>query len=497
MHSVGGFLEQMPVLGIHIPGIRTKVSRRLALKLTDAAKDIDASKSSDSPYSTTTADNDNNKGSMTIYIDDLIEVIQNEIMYASRQGSNYTFTQRARRMLRKAAVVAIKGSLHNLFDAWLEGMNNMEDSKTGKEPTECLSALAMPGTRRSTAVLTRRLIFKEETPQAENNPPGIPLITPPVDLTDDVEADESDVDIVLTELKEQSLLQNLLFKNVMDKQQRLLVLEHKNGRKLCVFIPPDCQSIKAFLDEAKRSRWINDMLYTEVQRQGMLMYLAKTNPDDYLKIALKKKLRVTSEVLSTPQTMALGRLTGIKNTQMAKFRSFLKHVGNAELKWAKAELSRIDRDVGLHSIVPSATCDTYALEWSTTSAKGVEKKAPEHCSFWNCDMLVEVASEIDMLCHGMFLDKLDMTAVPSLDCGAPGFPDKPGVVVLFGGDHGAGNCPCSMKLNFSSPQQRKERGKLNWRCPTIQIASIECTKDSFELLSNTIMPRIKAQLIDL
>jgi len=91
-----------------------------------------------------------------------------------------------------------------------------------------------------------------------------------------------------------------------------------------------------------------------------------------------------------------------------------------------------------------------------------------------------------------------MTAVPypPIDYKAPGF-DQPGVVVLFGGDHGAGACPCSMKLNFSSPEERKRRGQLNWRCPIIQITSIDCTKDTFELLVNTTMPRIKAQLINL
>jgi len=125
----------------------------------------------------------------------------------------------------------------------------------------------------------------------------------------------------------------------------------------------------------------------------------------------------------------------------------------------------------------------------------VEKKAPEHCSHWNLDSLLEVASEIDLL-----FDTNNPASPPSkalIAAHLTGFADKPGIVVLFGGDHGAGNCPCSLKLNFSSPQARKERGELNWRCPAMQIASIECTKDSFELLSSTIMTMIKTQLINL
>ena len=70
-------------------------------------------------------------------------------------------------------------------------------------------------------------------------------------------------------------------------------------------------------------------------------------------------------------------------------------------------------------------------------------------------------------------------------------------MVLFGSDHGAGACPVGLKLNLSSPQERKERGELNFRCPTLQIASIDCSKDSFELLTNTVMPQTKGQMAQL
>lgn len=78
-----------------------------------------------------------------------------------------------------------------------------------------------------------------------------------------------------------------------------------------------------------------------------------------------------------------------------------------------------------------------------------------------------------------------------------GFTNKPGIVVLFGGDHGKGSCPCCIKLNLTSPQERKARNELNYGCPTLQIASIDCSKDSYELLSKTVMPKIKSQLMQL
>jgi len=166
---------------------------------------------------------------------------------------------------------------------------------------------------------------------------------------------------------------------------------------------------------------------------------------------------------------------------------------------AQKEVNRIDKDVGLHDQMPNAIFKSHTLEWSTTAGMNREKKLPEHYCYWNADLLVEVAAEIDLLYHRVFLEKLNSNAVTCdpFDCGAPGFTNKPGIIVLFGGDHGQGACLCSMKLNFSSPQQRKERKELNWRCPTMQIASIDCSKDSFELLLNTVMPSIKSHLMSL
>jgi len=239
------------------------------------------------------------------------------------------------------------------------------------------------------------------------------------------------------------------------------------------------------------------MLHNDTQVEGMLLYLSTTQTETYIRVAEEKKLRITSEVLDTPQTLALGHLTSINDTQMSKLRSFLKHVGNAGLKLSKREVIRIDRDVGLTpTVMPTATFQSYTFEWSSARLSANDKKPPEICTFWNSDLLVEVAAEIDLLHHGMFLDNPEMAGIPSLDYDATGFA-HPGIIVLFGGDHGAGACPCSLKLNFSSPQERKDRGELNWRCPTIQIASIECSKDSFELLSATVMPRIKRQLTQL
>jgi len=70
-------------------------------------------------------------------------------------------------------------------------------------------------------------------------------------------------------------------------------------------------------------------------------------------------------------------------------------------------------------------------------------------------LLIEVAAEIGLVHRQMFLEKPDVMTVPPLEHKAPGF-DTPGAVALFGGDHGQGSMPCSLKLNLSSPEERKE-----------------------------------------
>jgi len=88
MHSVGGVLEQMPVGGVHLPGVRTKMSRRLAETLVRASHEPTVTSTENKE---TTENNQNNKGSMSIYITDFAESVKREIVHVSRQGSKHVF----------------------------------------------------------------------------------------------------------------------------------------------------------------------------------------------------------------------------------------------------------------------------------------------------------------------------------------------------------------------------------------------------------------------
>jgi hypothetical protein len=67
-----------------------------------------------------------------------------------------------------------------------------------------------------------------------------------VDIEDDDEIVVSTANEFLAELREEVVLQSLLHKRIHEKNERVFQLEHKNGRRLLVVLPPDTQSVTAF-----------------------------------------------------------------------------------------------------------------------------------------------------------------------------------------------------------------------------------------------------------
>ena len=259
-----------------------------------------------------------------------------------------------------------------------------------------------------------------------------------------------------------------------------------------VVLPPDIQSVSSFEEEAKKTSWVDTMLNTDERVEGMLCYLAKTNPDTYARVGRNRKLSMQPFILSTTQTLALARLGRLNDTQMKKLRSFLKHMAKVNIGMATKEIERIDMQVGLHR-TKLASFGSYIHEWSKT--KGKEKKAPEQVYFWNSTLVHEIEAEVDLYIRHLFLLDMDneLNAIPLLDYVADGF-DRPGVTVLFGGDHGDKHCPISCKINLSSPTVRKEKRQLSYQCPVVVFASVECSTDAYSLMDSTVMPMVKQQL---
>ena len=119
-------------------------------------------------------------------------------------------------------------------------------------------------------------------------------------------------------------------------------------------------------------------------------------------------------------------------------------------------------------------------------------------------MAKEIEAEVNLyLQHLFFIDTTTGSnnlfldgAPPILDYAGEGF-EKPGVTLLFGGNHGDKHCPISCKINLSSPAVWKHKEQLSYHCPLIVFASVQCTTDAYNLMDSTVMPKVKEQLLEL
>lgn len=187
MHSLtGGNLEMHPSKGVHMPGVRTKMLKRLASKVLATCDPAPTPPSSAGmEEESTDTNNQSNKGSVTIYVNELLEVVGKEAMGHASLGDRYSFSQRSKRMLRKAIVHAVKGTSLAFVESWVERVGKETEGKAG----ECLSTPSLTRLQVTTMhELPESTHLFTETPTSARAQE--PLVTPPVDLTVNNDEDE-------------------------------------------------------------------------------------------------------------------------------------------------------------------------------------------------------------------------------------------------------------------------------------------------------------------
>jgi hypothetical protein len=138
--------------------------------------------------------------------------------------------------------------------------------------------------QQSTLADRRVIATPETTTTTAVAPPvadGIPEVTP-VPLESQMQLEEEDgdsnVDELLLELQEEVLLQSLLHKRIHEKKERVFTLEHRNGNKMLVVLPPDVRSASKFEKEAKQTGWVDHVFNSEEKCLGVLQHFAKKTP---------------------------------------------------------------------------------------------------------------------------------------------------------------------------------------------------------------------------
>jgi hypothetical protein len=255
-----------------------------------------------------------------------------------------------------------------------------------------------------------------------------------------------------------------------------------------VVSPPETKSLDNFLVEAKKSRWIESMLHKKHYMAGMLTYLAKEVPELYVQVANNNRLDLVKAV-PTIVTLSMASYLGLNDTQLELLRSWLGNECGLNLEYSATELKRIDREAGV-STKNEPTCDSYDYYYR-------DDKDPETCRYWNSELAAEICVETDIHLSHLFREAkekgTELNEIPTLDYLSPGLPD--GCTMLLGGDHGDHCFRFHAKMHFSSPQERKHRKDLSYRCPMIQIAHMDCAKDRYDLLAETIIPKLNVIVV--
>ena len=399
------------------------------------------------------------------------------------KGSPFSVTTRAERQVRKSLTSLVNEAAVSMLQDAIGRM-----SRPDKSPTQVCAA------HPSSSSNTESGVCAVITPARRSLTTAINLSSDEEDAVDPVG------NALLKELNEESVLISLLGKRMggvgesSNNCKRVFPLHTNNGKTLLVVLPPDTKTKASFIDKAKRTRWIDDMLEdgdSDNKRQGILSYFARQNPTGYKATAEEERLQLTPTALETHETVAMARLLNLNDQQLQLMRSYLRRMGQVELKYSKKDLIAIDNEVGL-DFIASPVFGSFTYEWASSANKSKKKTPPEKCLFWNTSLLEQLTAEVDLHFHHLFVSDNKLNSFPALDYSSGAGGD--GVVILFGGDHGDTSCPVSVKINFSSPATRKARNDIGYQCVMVPIASVDCTKDTYEILENTVMPRVRQDI---
>ena len=334
MFDKDGNLECPPTENLHIRRLLTKSQRGSLPMLVDVgnkkARDDDVDIAEKGPSK---AKPMKPRTDLLAYILDLFEK-------AVKRGDN-TISNRDERSLRREIRCAIDIAAKDLLHGWLEKYASIIDGDSDLMSPQKIHSSATIVTPSDVRPIATTTINQDDTKNAGiDNKSGD---------TSDATSDEDETltaNAFVSEMREEVLLQSLLYKRIHDKKERVFQLEHRNGRRLLVVLPPDTQSVATFEEEATKTNWVNIMLNTNERVEGMLSYLAKFKPDQYVRIGQKKKLSMRSVVLNTSQTMALARVGRLNDVRMKWMRSFLRNVGQVVLEMSVKEQQRIDIPIG-------------------------------------------------------------------------------------------------------------------------------------------------------
>ena len=243
-------------------------------------------------------------------------------------------------------------------------------------------------------------------------------------------------------------------KFMMKGNNRTTIIFRFNGKHTTVLAIPITSNEACFEREAKRHDWVDKSFPTIEKKRGMVEFLFKQFPE-------LKTADIWKDVgIETPTgfTCSMADFAGLGTNQLQKIRSILKHNYNIDLNYSGIILDQVDEEIGMDYFEIMA--DEFINE--------KKDKEDEICPYYTVNVKNEVCSEIDMY----ILKKVLNEDTKSLNLNYTAPSNENGMTVLFGGDHGKGAFRMHCKIHLHSPKERKNKKKLSYQCPMIQIAYI-------------------------
>jgi hypothetical protein len=331
MYDADGSLAQYPIDDVHIRTVRTKSQRGALPKLLKIGNRM----ASEAIGPTKAAANNKQLGK-TLSPKWLLFAYVEELVDSAAKSCDGKILPRSARHLHKLIGACVEAAATELLHAALE--KYAVDKYEATEPME--KTLCSPekvtslGQQPTTVVVSpanpETVIFNAD--EANNTTRIRNAVVEDVDEEEDSYATTTAADVFLSDLKEEVVLQTLLHKRIHEKKERVFQLEHRNGRRLLVVLPPDTVTVSAFEEEASKTSWVKIMLNTAERVEGMLTQLSKSDPDLYVSVARKRHLSVHPVALNTVQSLALARVGRLNDIRMKKIKSFLRHIGKVNLQ---------------------------------------------------------------------------------------------------------------------------------------------------------------------
>jgi hypothetical protein len=194
------------------------------------------------------------------------------------------------------------------------------------------------------------------------------------------------------------------------KTRSIEVVRGHNEEAQTVVFPPRTRNEDSFIDQARRSGWIDDVTPEPHHRRGMLMYFARYWRDDFDNVAREERKLKRTHTMETYTTESMIRNCNLTGKQFKEIKGTLLARSNLLLELHPEKLKDLEKG-------PEPVFEVYKY--------CQQGKDPEKVKLWTTDVCEEVEYAIDQR-YGEMIEESKNTRrkklakhLPSLDYDLP------------------------------------------------------------------------------